>query len=930
MKKQFTILLCLISFNIFAQPCATINYIITTDCSCFGDANGTVSASASATATPITYTLNPGSIINSTGNFTGLSAGTYTLTASDALSCSVDSVITINEPMPIVFSVVSINNPSCTPGNDGTIYVSATGGTGIFSYSIIPVGAQSTPGNFIGLGAGTYIITATDGNGCTATTNVSLTQPPPISFTQAQAYGSNCQSDSIIVNAQGGTGTIIYSIQPAANQYSSGKFNGLLFATTYTITATDANGCTMTTSVFSSGISSLNSVSAQNTGCGSANGSITLIGSGIDSFKINPGNIINNTGIFTGLSVGTYTIYFLPTACTSYTQYGTIDIKGILNPYPINVFSNYITFTTPSNGTAPFTNFVGNTSFNLPSTPLRCSGIDTITISDANACQFDTILYFNSGNNIPGINLNKNISHATCMNIADGEIHYAPSSPLSFKWLSNSSVIGDTNKNLTGLLPDTFIVEIKSLNNDCIQDISVLNYNNSSCGTIQGISFQDVNNNCIQDSNESVLANTVVTLTPGNLQRITNQLGQYEFAGLSYGTYNVNVHSNTYTNQYVNCDSTITSVISSLQNTDTVSYAFLANPVNPYITSSYTLASAAPNGHPAKSVNLFINKYNNNPITCNIYFKIDSINHYYMAYPNPDLISGDTLIWLNKSIIFPGNYYANRINIYYQNVYYQPNLYLNYKSWIIPNNTNGNVFIDDSTDVMAHVVVSCDPNDKQPFPRGIDNPGYISENDSVINYLIRFQNTGTYYAFNIHIDDTIASQFEIESLEVLSSSHDYQLQRNGNAIRFSYENIMLPDSNTNEEESHGSVFYRLKLKNNLAKGTKIENTAHIYFDYNPAVITNTTLNTIGIPTKVVEVVQSKNYLIFPNPGSGIFYLLNNGNEKISNIALYDLQGRKMEITMDLNKNLYILHCEQIAKGNYILKVNNESLKLSIQ
>ncbi|MCB0642930.1 MAG: hypothetical protein KDC44_14880, partial [Phaeodactylibacter sp.] len=124
---------------------------------------------------------------------------------------------------------------------------------------------------------------------------------------------------------------------------------------------------------------------------------------------------------------------------------------------------------------------------------------------------------------------------------------------------------------------------------------------------------------------------------------------------------------------------------------------------------------------------------------------------------------------------------------------------------------------------------------------------YFVESDEEFEYVIRFQNTGTDTAFTVLISDTLDMNLQWESLQPIDASHLYQAQLDLDAgvVEFLFENIMLPDSNVNEAASHGHVIYRIRPKANLADSTRIENTAAIYFDANPPVITNTVFSTFS-------------------------------------------------------------------------------------
>ena len=152
--------------------------------------------------------------------------------------------------------------------------------------------------------------------------------------------------------------------------------------------------------------------------------------------------------------------------------------------------------------------------------------------------------------------------------------------------------------------------------------------------------------------------------------------------------------------------------------------------------------------------------------------------------------------------------------------------------------------IDNQETLIQTVIGSFDPNDKSVSPSGGITPQQVS-NEEPLTYTIRFQNTGTYAAFTVVVMDTLSPNLNAASIEVLSASHDYSFSVSGNgSLRWKFDNIMLPDVNTNEPLSHGFIKYRVKPKNNLAIGDEIQNTAYIFFDYNEPVITNTTVTQV--------------------------------------------------------------------------------------
>ncbi|MGH1337193.1 MAG: T9SS type A sorting domain-containing protein [Aureispira sp.] len=184
---------------------------------------------------------------------------------------------------------------------------------------------------------------------------------------------------------------------------------------------------------------------------------------------------------------------------------------------------------------------------------------------------------------------------------------------------------------------------------------------------------------------------------------------------------------------------------------------------------------------------------------------------------------------------------------------------------------NGNVSSFVAVDCRANVG-SYDPNDKQAQPEGYQANHYI-ENTIPLSYHIRFQNTGTDTAFTVVVVDTLDVPLDPATVRMGASSHPYtwELRENGILV-VTFDNIMLPDSNVNEPLSNGFFKFSIDQDPNNPAGTRIENSAGIYFDFNPPVLTNEVFHTIGsnfINTIVINVDKVATPTIavqvFPNP-----------------------------------------------------------------
>ena len=142
---------------------------------------------------------------------------------------------------------------------------------------------------------------------------------------------------------------------------------------------------------------------------------------------------------------------------------------------------------------------------------------------------------------------------------------------------------------------------------------------------------------------------------------------------------------------------------------------------------------------------------------------------------------------------------------------------------------------------------SYDPNDKAATPVG-NGPEHFISSDQKLDYKIRFQNTGTDTAFTVVIRDTITDRLDMNTFQAGLSSHNYELSiEEDSIVVFTFNNILLPDSTVNWTESNGYVGYNIEEVDNNLPGTRIENSASIYFDFNSPIHTNTVFHTIRKP-----------------------------------------------------------------------------------
>ncbi|MBI1228310.1 MAG: T9SS type A sorting domain-containing protein [Bacteroidetes bacterium] len=226
----------------------------------------------------------------------------------------------------------------------------------------------------------------------------------------------------------------------------------------------------------------------------------------------------------------------------------------------------------------------------------------------------------------------------------------------------------------------------------------------------------------------------------------------------------------------------------------------------------------------------------------------------------------------------------------------------------------------------------CDPNGKYAYPTGVDMEHFIEPNKD-IEYIIRFQNTGTDTAFNVVIRDTISQFLDLTSIRPGASSHPYNFEVYGTGIlKFSFPNIQLPDSTINEPASNGFVTYRISQREDVPLSSVIENSAAIYFDFNEPVITNTVFHTVGMDfLEVVSDASETNSLpplkVFPNPASeSVTFTLPIYLGENSSFQLQDQLG-KLVLNQPVSGNQFRFERMGMASGIYFYSIKNDGMSI---
>jgi gliding motility-associated-like protein len=448
-----------------------------TNVNCAGSATGSATVTATGGIGTLTYSWNTVPI-QTTATATGLTAGTYTVTLTDANSCSISKQVLITEPNAIVTSITSQTNVLCFGNSTGTATVLASGGTGILSYSWDTVPVQTTA-TVTGLVAGTYTLTVTDANGCSKKQQVIITQPSGgLSSTISNSTNVSCfggNNGNATATVSGGTAPYSYSWNTVPVQ-TLAKATGLK-AGTYSVLISDLNGCSTSTAVtITEPIGMTASITAQtNVFCsGNSTGSATVTANGgtlpyTYSWNTTP---VQTSDVAVNLPIGTYTVTITDAkGCSTTTQAIITEPNGIVTSIAsqtnVDCYGNSTgAVTILASGGA------GTLSYSWDTSPVQTTsslmglipGTYHLTVTDSNNCtKVQTVTITQPDDIVISTDLEKDI---TCFNDSNGEIKITITGGTlnyTFAWTKDGIPYAGT-EDLSNLSPGTYVVTVSDAN----------------------------------------------------------------------------------------------------------------------------------------------------------------------------------------------------------------------------------------------------------------------------------------------------------------------------------------------------------------------------------------------------------------------------------------------------------------------------------
>ena len=477
-----------------SEPPQVAVSVTVTPVSCFGGNDGTATGTASGGVGSYTYSWTPSGATTPTA--TGLTIGGYTVTVTDANGCTATGSASITEPTQLTLATAGFD-ATCFGACDGQVVVIPNGGTQPYSFSW-NTGCTSPSCNNIC--AGTYTITVTDGNGCTATDSAVVNQPPQITTTTSSTTSHCGQPDgSADVVASGGTGTLTYSWAPSGG---TGTTEPALTPGTYTVTVTDANGCSVIDTAIVPNTPGPSGVlnASTNTSCfGACDGTADVLASaGTAPYTYAWAPVGGTNATASGLCAGTYTCTItdatgcVTTVTVAITEPAQLTVSTSAGVSICNGQSTPIS-ATAQNGTTPY-------NYNWLPGPLN-GGNQTVsptvtttynvTVTDANGCSATgSTTVTVSPTPVAALSADQVAGCAPLLvNFTDASSVAPPSTITSWSWDFGDGTSTSQNPTHIYVTPGSYTVILTVTTSDgCTHTITMPNYINVYAVPVAGFS----------------------------------------------------------------------------------------------------------------------------------------------------------------------------------------------------------------------------------------------------------------------------------------------------------------------------------------------------------------------------------------------------------------------------------------------------------
>ncbi len=514
-----------VSVALVNPPLLTVNNSdkSSTPVSCTGDANsvkntdGTITVKATG-GTPdagkYKYECNGQTITDVSATFTGLAAGTYTVTITDANGCSTTTDVKVDAPAQLKASIIQHTDVSCNGNSDGALKIQATGGTPNYSYSWTKDGSAygANADNITGT-KGSYTVTVTDDNGCTATATDNITEPDAMDVTFINQVNVACYGTAtgeVTAVPSGGTGPYTYFWSPVPGDVGTqtqATAKGLK-AQTYTVTVTDSKGCTPTTAKTVTIVELQTPIAVTATSgksplyCVDEKTTITVtdpVGSGYVYKLAGISTGWQTSNIFSDLGPGDYTVYVQyadATTCPESSYFSEIvKIKGQPENIDFKVTPTLnqcagdqlgqIKVDNIQDGISPYNFYLqqNNTDVKLPVTAATeatftqlFGGLYIVIVEDANGCKKEkSVNLIDPQSIVLGTPTSVPV---TCRGVSDGKVYISATGGTSLVYSISPNPVGSTQSPsgsgvvFAGLPAGTYAITVTENGASCSESVN--------------------------------------------------------------------------------------------------------------------------------------------------------------------------------------------------------------------------------------------------------------------------------------------------------------------------------------------------------------------------------------------------------------------------------------------------------------------------
>ncbi len=442
---------------------------------------------------------------------------------------------------------------------------------------------------------------------------------------------------------------------------------------------------------------------------------------------------------------------------------------------------------------------------------------------------------------------------------------------------------------------------------------------------VKGNAYIDMNGNCKFDSGDVADKYAIIESTTNSLYTITDSNGDYTLF-TNPGFNNIVIHARKYLTQSCPLIGTDTFTLSADSGVSNVNFASVFTSKVPDLKVSIS-CNTGYRFHPSIDQTFYITYENVGSVNLSgrIYFQKPKRLINFSSSPVADSFNDPIASWSFSSLA-PGDKKIITVKLHADKALNSGDSLVFYVR-----SDYGILAIDsDKTDNFDTLIMisgdSHDPNGKQSCP-----PADITQSTKEIKYHIDFQNTGTTSAYQVVVIDTIDVNLPLTKVVMNSASHKYRLDINNNVFRWTFENINLADAKDDSVNSRGYISYTTQIKPGLAVGTEIKNKAYIYFDYNPPMPTNQTMNKIGIKTSEINPIKiSESINVYPNPANEEL-MIDNRSPETKKFIIYNSVGQAMTQLQIGKDQREILNTTAFPADIYFIRgEKGESTKFVIQ